>query len=751
MSGEMKTTTLDAMHPRATGIALIEALIALAVILAGTAAIFGLHSHVVGSSAESRLQSAAMGVAQATLEEFRTREFGALSVETNSEAWGNGVAEPIVTSPGLGGNITVDLTRCWTIAEEGDSGSLLRVQVSVVRTGTQCVPGAADALASLQTLIAADDRRFAALNVEEQRTADGDGLVDPNFDISGHPVRDSLPGGFEKIVDAEGRVIALINPDTISGDTAQALKAKDDGALKFAQINGNIIFDSLDSAATEIDKLKVQAEGAALCRVDYPGYGLPTDVGRLDAPSVTVPDGLNDIGFHMVRYSCVVADQWRRAIFLSKNSLVSQPPTERVCVGHPGLAEFLPEATTDVLLSRGRQYTGRAWTDSNKDARKRVGVRGEPETTSVPNNAIFGSVCTSADANCWIDDNVSLLSEKQRFLRTLVPGGHHFFLTVQPSTTSCAEAMSVLASVDDVRTGTLFFNMLARNPDRVYCTNEKDYTADLLVDATLRTSEDCLSFTRVSGFLTGDVVSGSGIRITSPSDYRDPCTVAGEFNEAGGGYTCGLNEDAEAGSISARYSGLIANPASFALPEPMDVAHDVVTRNFHFEPGSAADRCTTLTVSGAVASGSTVTMVPGSCSVAGTTYSCSASGIDAGTRVTVSASNGVESTYAFDVASGSCSVIHDFETTTGPLTCNNLLVQGSRAANGTVSSVGLTCTTPASTRYECRTGEALDGAEFTIRHQTPGPGNSPPRVRTQSVLISVETAGEPCGSITVDF
>lgn len=529
--------------PRQLGIALIEALVAMAIMLGGMAAILGFHSSVTGNSAQNRLTSAALGAAQAKLEELRNDDFDDLADGSDSVDFIN---------PGIGGAFSTTLDRCWSFTEV--QSNLLRADVTVVRGGDSC-DSATQGLANLSTLIARTDPRIAARNVDVQRRADGDGHLVQGYQAPDGSTASGLPGGFEKIVDSSGNLIAIYNPD--KGDAI--VPKRDDTPLKYALIHGNIIFKGQKSA-TDVGTLDIGVEGVASCRIFYPGQpGAPP----------TITGGGNTATY--IQYSCVVADQWRRAIYLLP------PAGQHVCVGYPGLQpEDEPE---DVLRFQGRHYYGFGWKlDSNGNKLKTpAGMRGASD-----GSAVIGSVCMQGEA-CWDDTAV----------RGWVPGGHHFFIKSSADNQSCAEAMQVLQAIDAATTDphSMFAQVLFRNPHKVYCTNDKEYTNELpkiQVHDEPVVVTDCYSTTRVSGFMLNadqESLDGWTISLGSSSRFQVPCRPMGRFGTHGGGYVCGYGEDVSNVRVTAYAFGHTFNPSSYSGMNPLDIPHDFVLKNFEFRKG----------------------------------------------------------------------------------------------------------------------------------------------------------------------
>lgn len=157
----MKYSTLRRQH---NGASIVEALIAMAIMLGGMAAILNLYGNVISNSTQNRLTSAAVTAANAKLEELRVLPFDQL--ESDADTY-------VFLGPSLSGSSQDRLTRCWSIAPVSHVGTnLLRADVAVVLDHQTCAPGS-DALAHLTTLISRVDPRDAASDVLPPRSHDG--------------------------------------------------------------------------------------------------------------------------------------------------------------------------------------------------------------------------------------------------------------------------------------------------------------------------------------------------------------------------------------------------------------------------------------------------------------------------------------------------------------------------------------------------------------------------------------------------
>ena len=567
-------------RPRAgvKGVALMEAMIGLAVAFAGAAAIFGIHSHVMGSSSESRLQTAALSMAQAKLEELRNQQFEVM-LDPLADA-----DSPTFENPGVVGASEVTLNRCWAIeqvlpADLSEDASLVRISVNVVRPGTVCDPAAAGGLSRLQTLVARQDPRVAARNVVQRLVRDGEGRLEDNYEEPEGSTGTNLPSGFREVRDGSGNLLAVVNPST-----QQAIVPKDEGGtLKIAGISGNLFFDGARTSDYFFPS-RIAGDGVAICRVD--GYN--TADGTVPLPVITGAG--HTVSY--VRYSCVVADKWRREI------LVGPTLNERVCVANPELIQQggLLMVREQVIRGLRRFYVGREYT--GYDAEKQGGVyvteniavedeNGDPVLVEViadrfpvgmrgsndpAQSAAIGSTVPAADS-LW------------------VPGGHHFFVVEVPEgfdaghevTVLDAEGHPLLNANDDpvvVTAGDMkcaesmqkfeeadadLANILVRNLSNLYCTNAKEYS--IKVSELGYTGRDCVSRTRISGFVN----PATAVATNPLAQGESFCADMGVPNDVRGGYGCGFPEDT--GPITVEGSGLPAQ-------DPLDWEHDIVSQDF---------------------------------------------------------------------------------------------------------------------------------------------------------------------------
>ena len=555
------------------GFTLLEALIAMGVMVAGTAAVFGIHSFVAGNSADARITTAALGLAQDRIEEFRNIEF------ENIPTTGDDLRS--FTIPTLAGDGAVELKRCWSsqvINSVGGISNLLEVSVNVVRSNENCD---AQSLASLTTLIARQDPRIAANVSLDQGGGDGEGLK-YDYDVEGkeHNPND----GFIVDKDTDGNITTVYNPQT-----GKALTARGDNTpFRHSTISGNIFYYNIDPLAADttditdttdttdttdplkliLNRLSVRAEGVATCQVFFPDKDTTTSL-----PSFNAADGKK---VSIIQYSCVVANNWRRAIFLiPKND-------ERVCVGSPSEMAIneLSINGKDINQHAGRTYIGYKTEDGQ---RVPVGVRGSSKELG----SAFGSVCQVGD-DCWDNTNIN----------GLVSGGHHFFITpFNPASTTNPSCTTVLKSIyidsDDKKINE--FNFISRNPASVQCVNDPKYTDsigapvfDPITNLSIPTN-DCYSFTRVSGFINkmnNDVTSFTPNIKSTPNVgcdiYMPDGTSVGLSN--GGTYHCDfvdldLANDREVEIVARGYFGKADNPtgqneyifnAEIIYPNPND-------------------------------------------------------------------------------------------------------------------------------------------------------------------------------------
>ncbi|HRQ59406.1 MAG TPA: hypothetical protein PLN31_18485 [Azoarcus taiwanensis] len=508
---------------------MLEALVAITILALAFASTMAFHGNIVASAAENRLLSAAMGLAEAKIEELRATRFDDIASGSDPQT------VPTFT---LLSAVDVALTRCWTVTDEA---ALKRVEVAVVRGEEECGP--ASALVVLVTRIAENDFLLAGRNTRKNKLFDPDGrgeIVDISPDqatpVPGVP---ALDGGFDAVEYGDG-LYAVLDPDT---GKALLPDVGEDEEQRFATINGNIFLSGrtcVAGAGSIASRCQVElvTEGNALCRLHYPG-------SSGEPPSIPGMDGIELFGY--LSYSCVVADQWRRSI-----AVIPADSDEKVCVGHPGLL-LDPDDSGDALKSASRFYDGR---QEVLDADSVVGVYPHGVKGGLLEGeyrAVIGSVWQDEEGDPDVRDDA---------IRGLVPGGHHF-LVMEKADGKCSVRMKQLEALDALA-GTYYADLLARNPDIFYCTSAKDYTG-----------EYCTGYTRVSGFIRNRAVDGAGDPVTvsgqeidivsSGSGLSQSCSHFGPFGESGGGFVCGFRHQATTGSSVSGLPLAIFSPSQHLL------------------------------------------------------------------------------------------------------------------------------------------------------------------------------------------
>ena len=559
------------------GVTLIEALIALGIMVAGTAAIFGIHSHVTSTNTANRLELLSTGLAQEKIEELRTFDYSDLLTISEETDQKDPVIEMII--PGLNNSRPISLTRCWRLEDTGTADeTLLRATVSIFNGDTQCNANNNIQLASLTTFIAQHDPRASARNLEDQLKADGDGKIIEGTPPTGDP--DGTSGGFVIYSDEDGKVTGIYNPDT-----GQSLVPSEGNTYKFTQINGNLLIDDSTWNFDKARPLRVLTEGAAFCRLFYPNSNLEDGSFDESKPMPFIGESPNKL--HYLQYSCIVSDGWRRSIYLRL------PNGYQSCVGQPNLqtiAEEIDGGSTDVteiedvLLSGGRQYTGYGMSITNPPRRVATGMRGSDE----PGESVIGSLC-EPDEPCWSED---------QNVRGWIPGGHHFFVRPFDENELCAESMEIINTID-TELGTSYRGILFRNPHKTYCSNDKQYTIDLGAPPTSEEQQfmsDCYSTTKVSGFMINNVSSfkpeDNALTFITQSRLDSACSALGAFGAFGGAYHCALSESValttEKGSIRPRAVDVSFDPEQYSNINPLDYLHDKSLANFTInEPGDS--------------------------------------------------------------------------------------------------------------------------------------------------------------------
>jgi prepilin-type N-terminal cleavage/methylation domain-containing protein len=530
------------------GFTLLEALIAIVILVLAFATTMAIHGQILGSAADNRIRSAAMMLAEEKLEQLRATPFSSAAMTAGT------YQEPhAINSFTLFAAAPVSVTRCWTIADETE---LKRVQVTVARPGNTCTPWGANTLATLSTRIAQNNFARAGTKTAEDTLYNPDGLgelVERKPESKPWDGAPKIEGDFDVLVYKEGE-----NPEYMICDGGKCLVPKPDvnGNQNFGTINGNIFIsnrncDSGEGSLQSRCRVDIVIEGNAICRLSHPNGSEP-------APQIAGAAGVA-ASFSYIRYSCVVADQWRR-------SIVVQPSSgEKVCVGNPGLV-LQSGDPSDQLRSRSRFYDGRAAIlDINNVMVDEYpyGIKGGPLEGTL--RSVAGSVCMDTDT-CFEDSSIN----------GLVPGGHHF-LVMPDAGKSCSARMNELALID-AASDTYYSKLFARNPDSFFCTSEKTYNGNF-----------CTWYTRVSGFIENsatDPVAGTDFDIVATGgQLLDACSKFGAFGEGGGGYVCGVRHNAVGSSVNGvRISSAIDfdTPKNyfFINPAPRAFPLDAASRGF---------------------------------------------------------------------------------------------------------------------------------------------------------------------------
>lgn len=590
------------------GVTLIEALVALVIMVAGTAAIFGIHGHVSATNTMNRMELIATNLVNEKLEELRKNDYTVISASNNLTMHKDPLID--IDIPGVMQNRTLTLTRCWSIEEVDNlKDSMIRVKVGVLNGDHSCNNqsfNSINLLSEINTLIARHDPRAAAINLVDQTAFDGEGRL-----VDGKPEGENIgdtTGGFEIIEDDMG-VTRIWNPDT-----NQYLENTDSSkSLKYTQISGNILINDEKLTHALLSQLEVRAEGAASCRRYYPNSKFDIKTNSFDSKEEIPKISANSKTIYYIQYSCIVANNWRRSIFLSLPQFYSRSPDVTTdyasCVGHPSLQGT--NILDDLLKSPGRQYTGFTWKDASKTKRVPVGMRGSSDGSS-----LIGTVCpqgtideegNTVGETCWLDPNI----------HGWIPGGHHFF--IKTGTTLCADSMRQVLTVDcngcteealydntsSATVNSWYYGIFHRNPHKNYCANDKSYTIDkmtelenLIASGTNTTnSPHCISSTIVSGFFTNDVIIKDLLNPRSDKLEFDPdprlpdaCQYFGPFNGSGGAYNCAISERAmndspNFGLVKPTANGIKFTPSLYSgsILNPDAYPHDITSKHFIFE------------------------------------------------------------------------------------------------------------------------------------------------------------------------
>jgi Tfp pilus assembly protein PilV len=733
---------------RQSGIALLEALLSLGLVTGGVIASLAFNANVVSVSTSTRVSSAALAGAQAKLEELRNVDFADI-VSGNDDIQ--------FASPGFIGQTNITIRRCWITEQINDPAGttvdgIRRLTVAAVGGGANCDASDGGSPVRLSALIAESDPRLAASNVANFAGADGAASKVNALPASATGLTPTTnSGGFQIYRDASdpNKILAISSPGG-----GPVLVPNGESSLKYATISGNIIFRGARTI-TEAKAASVVAEGNAICRTYWPEIATgqttnnttipPTITTVTPPPSVARTSGGLTETITYIQYSCIVADGWRRSIYLLTRN-ANRNPKDKVCVGFPSQQGT---SSVDVLLSPGRQYFGRS---GLIDAPTLAGIRG-----AFDDSAQIGSVCLPGQP-CYQDSS-------EFSARGWVPGGHHFTVVDQalPEQTEqfCATQIEQMFRVidqsnpaDDTTQDTVYRNYLFRNPQKVACINNKTYN-DLLeaedpIDLN-SPSSDCYTTTKVGGFLTpldASDINPFDIRFGANAPLLIPCLPAGAFGRTGtvshgGGYVCGFPD--LPGSPTAIDKSLFVN---------------INARGFQFGYGASAGTFvsqSTFTANGVATFQGGATAVPlpsvqphdytnisfsfigtdGFCpttvrnwSVAGSEAICSASvtGAANGTNVPVNATSPQTGSATFQCVNSEFSLTPaPGATCSGPVTpppasdvCSAVAVGGSKANNRRIdivvgSGTAQTCTEVTKDSYSCSVANGVLGDSIEIR------------------------------------
>lgn len=726
-------------HSRQAGIALLEALLSLGLVTGGVIASLAFNANVVSVSTTTRVSSAALAAAQAKLEELRNVDYPAIVSGDDTVDF---------NSPGFIGQSSITVKRCWLTEDVmGPDGvtpiaGILELTVAATGGADDCDASDGGSPVRLSALIAQADPRLAATNVADLSGADGNAeKVNALPDSVDNLTPTNNSGGFQIYKDGSGKILAIASP---SGGSV--LVPKEGSDLKYTTISGNIIFRGARSIA-EARLATVGGEGNVICRTYWPDIEVGQNSSTTPPTPVVPPPALirNGETITYIQYSCIAADGWRRAIYLLTRN-PTRSPKDKVCVGFPSQQGT---ATTDVLLSPGRQYLGRNFDEVDPTLKVFTGVRGAADDSSQ-----IGSVCQPGQ-HCYED-------ESEFGARGWVPGGHHFTVVDKGETEGadvlCSTQMEAMFRAidqvdptDDATQDRVYRNYLFRNPQKVACINNKNYNDQLDIIPFDETTTDCYSTTKVGGFLTpidSATINPFNIRFGANAPLLVPCLPAGAFGNPGGAsrggaYLCGFPDlpgEPEATdkslfvNITANgflfgygvTAGAFQNQSLFdadgvtvfqgaAAPVlPEDRPHDYTGVSFSYISNGGVCSSATLNWTGSN----------------GETCSAVAPETNNSTQVTVSSTTGGSgsATYScsasvFTLASSTCTTAVVEPT----LTCPNFIINGSRkngvAVSMTVAGNPATCTFPTNNSYSCSRANVAVGDSYTLRHPGSGANN----------------------------
>lgn len=369
----------NVLRYRTRGFALLEALIALVLILVGLVAVSQLQSVSLFGAGEGRTRAEAAHLAQQRLEQLRN-----MIVEGDFTALASSGAPQTVN-----GVNAVFETR-WDVAAHAVPDAR-ELRVWTTWTDSRGVAQRFD----LATVVAWDDSMSSAYPF-----AGGGG--NPVAPTGGAERIAGLPGGLPNpVVNQDGSEI-YVDPDTLvtywkHGDNVLMLRAKDGVAQEFTKIAGRVLFDP--AVANDLP-----AANEVLVRLSSEGECVFTNTGTLP----TTTDG----GFKYFSYTCYVGPGWYGNVGVN----IYSNKVPNVCVGDSGFNGGQANGTT---------ISAHPWPASVRTYR---GFRSTATTSGYQSTGVKGGTQYGTIGNAGPDAAMTFLN-------------HDFLLTKIPKKGSCATQM----------------------------------------------------------------------------------------------------------------------------------------------------------------------------------------------------------------------------------------------------------------------------------------------------------------------
>lgn len=320
---------------RQTGIALIEAMVALLVFSLGMLAITKFNAYVVGSTGLTKARAEATHMAQGKIEELRNR---ATQAQVNQLASGEDSPQGISTR----------FTRTWTVT----AGDPIRIAVTVTWTGS-------DGKNENVTISSSYSWNNPTLSNLITDTQDGSGTGGSGPKRKPGPtgaLRTATPADQAKVPSGTKRPTFVGNTGYVvdeKGIVRYVLDPNADGtARQFSWIRGRVYFD--DTLANNKKK------NSACSRVALSSAGYCyTNPEKLSDPLFST----NGNKFKYYEYECVTAEGWYGSVFLQFGDFHSSCGNNEdakilACVGDPAYNNNTFTAAPFAIGSARRKYYG---------------------------------------------------------------------------------------------------------------------------------------------------------------------------------------------------------------------------------------------------------------------------------------------------------------------------------------------------------------------------------------------------------